>query len=846
MTALLLVLQVATAGATAGSVSGRVTGPDDVPIVGAEVRVDSLGSSARTTADGRYRLESLLDGRWIVEVHADGFLDRAVVVRIAGGAAVALDFELQPRPVQPMQQRTISGVVVEEGRLEPVHYALVEVSPLGRRVLTDQDGLFAVGDVPPGPWVLRVSAPGYVTLEHHLSPVGRGERVELHLTPRPLALEALVVRGEAGVARAQAREPEARVVDSALVSLTPTVVERDVLRTIQVLPSVTPASDFNSMGYVRGGALGQTRVVLDGAPLHNPFHLGGFVSAFEPSAVDAAVLRPGALPASASSGLSGLIEVHTRDGGRDSVRTSGGVGLLSSALTASGPWRHGSWLLSGRRTYIDASTAALDGLGLLHGHVPYGFWDLLGKLTTDLGGRSRSLTVSTYLDREGLHGVTGSRAGWGSDAVSARLRGLVGDGLTVDAGVATSGFSASFLHEERADSVSSGLTSDLDASVRTWVADASVQGGAGSHLLSTGMRVEHTSPSEVFAPRGDLASLFAPVTTGGHYGTLAVFVRDRWRMSGRLAMDVGMRAEKAPGRSWTLLPRGRIELALGEGSSLSLSGGRYMQDWWSLRNEESAVASIVAYDVTLPVPPDQPLPRAWDAEIQARARLGRWSVRADAFRKRIWDVPTAAVPVDPWDARVTLPPDSIRLGVQRVEGVELFATGTLLGSPVALSYRLQREGSSLDGRAFVPRHARTHRVVLNARKGWGERQLSVALTWMSGRPYTPALLAILRSSGPDMSGRLLSDPSGPYAIALGEPNSARTPAYFRADLDLRGAWDLTLFGRKGALEPYVSLANVFNGNNALWVEHVVRDGHLLLELGPQMPILPTFGLRWRF
>jgi hypothetical protein len=81
---------------------------------------------------------------------------------------------------------------------------------------------------------------------------------------------------------------------------------------------------------------------------------------------------------------------------------------------------------------------------------------------------------------------------------------------------------------------------------------------------------------------------------------------------------------------------------------------------------------------------------------------------------------------------------------------------------------------------------------------------------------------------------------------LGVPNSARTPAYLRVDVDVRGAWDLTLFGRHGTLEPYVSILNVFNGNNALWVSPQVRGGALVLEAGPQIPIFPTLGIRWRF
>jgi len=845
MIALALALQLAV-GEASGSVAGRVLGPGDQPVAGARLSIEALERATTSGPEGRWRLAALPDGRWTIEVRADGFLERGVVVSVAHGATVSLDFELEPRPGAAVPAGTVAGVVLEEGRLEPIHFALVEVFPLGNRVLTDEDGLFSIGGVPSGAWTVRVSAPGYVPRERALPLDGSMRRLELRLEPSPLPLVELIVRGTPGGARVLAREPEARVVDSALASLMPSVVERDVLRGAQILPSVTPASDFNAAPYVRGGTLGQTPVVLDGVPLHNPFHVGGFVSAFEPSAVDATVLRPGGLPASAASGLSGLLEVHTRDGGRDSVRVAGGASLLSSALTASGPWRRGSWLLSGRRTYIDLGSAMMRGVGLTDADWPYRFWDLLGKVTTDLGGRGRSLTVSTYLDREGFHDGSSYRATWGSDAVSARFRGLVSGGITLEAGVGTSGFGADFRRSESADSVAAGTVSDLDASVRTWLAGASVEGGAGGQLLSAGVHIARSDASQTLDPRGDLTGLFTPGATAGSYGTTALFVRDRWRPVERVTVDGGVRLEKAAGRAWVPLPRGRVEVALGRSSSLALSAGTYLQDWWSLRNEESVAASVVAYDVTVPVPRGKPLPGAWDLVLEGRTELGGWSLRADAYRKRLRDTPVSPVAARPSHTPVTLSPDSVRLGGQHVDGLELFATGSLFGAPTAISYRVQRERSLLDGDVFVPRLARTHRVVVSTRRSWGTREVALGLTWMSGRPYTPPAAVLPAWGEPDGDGRAGPSPYGRPPILLGEPNAARMPTYLRLDLDFRGAWGLTLFGRRGAMEPYLSVLNVFNGNNALWVTPQVRDGILQLEVGPQLPLLPTFGVRWRF
>jgi hypothetical protein len=116
------------------------------------------------------------------------------------------------------------------------------------------------------------------------------------------------------------------------------------------------------------------------------------------------------------------------------LRVEGGIGLISSALTADGPLPGGSgaYLISARRTYIDAAVGAANRLGLTESELPYGFYDVMTKVTKDLGPRS-SLTLSGYLNREAYeHSEEPSRedevdvldAGWGSNAASLRLRTL--------------------------------------------------------------------------------------------------------------------------------------------------------------------------------------------------------------------------------------------------------------------------------------------------------------------------------------------------------------------------------------------------------------------------------------
>lgn len=73
------------------------------------------------------------------------------------------------------------------------------------------------------------------------------------------------------------------------------------------------------------------------------------------------------------------------------------------------------------------------------------------------------------------------------------------------------------------------------------------------------------------------------------------------------------RLEPAPGR----VKRAPLE---GFSLALALAGGRYVQDWWSPRNEDGVAAAVLGYDLPVPVPANRALPNGWDAVLEAKAR----------------------------------------------------------------------------------------------------------------------------------------------------------------------------------------------------------------------------------
>ena len=131
--------------------------------------------------------------------------------------------------------------------------------------------------------------------------------------------------------------------------------EKDVLKTIQLLPGVKSAGEGSSGFYVRGGAADQNLILLDEATVYNASHLLGFFSSFNSDAIKDLTLFKGAMPAEYGGRLASVVDIKMNDGNNQEYHANGGIGLIASRLNVEGPIvkDKGSFIVSGRRTYAD-------------------------------------------------------------------------------------------------------------------------------------------------------------------------------------------------------------------------------------------------------------------------------------------------------------------------------------------------------------------------------------------------------------------------------------------------------------------------------------------------------------
>jgi len=295
---------------------------------------------------------------------------------------------------------TISGTVRDEKSGETLIGASVVLleSPRSAAV-SNSYGFYAVSAVP-GHYRMVVSFAGYGndTLEVHLTrdtllPVSMG------FGGRQLQ-EAVVTAGR----NSNVSRPLMGVQKLSINEIKDIPVlfgEKDILKTLQLLPGVEGAGDGNSGFYVRGGNTDQNLILLDEATVYNPSHLLGFFSTFNSDAIKDVTLYKGAMPSEYGGRLSSVLDVKMNDGNDKDYHASGGLGLISSRLNVEGPIEkdQGSFIVSARRTYADLFLK-LSKDSTTNQNTLY-FYDINAKANYKLGEKDR-LYLSGYFGKDVL------------------------------------------------------------------------------------------------------------------------------------------------------------------------------------------------------------------------------------------------------------------------------------------------------------------------------------------------------------------------------------------------------------------------------------------------------------
>ncbi|MBK7872397.1 MAG: TonB-dependent receptor [Saprospiraceae bacterium] len=302
------------------------------------------------------------------------------------------------------QEYIVSGIVTDADNGETLIGATVAAPALSTGTLTNEYGFYSISLPAQDSILLEFSYVGFQTVQRKIFLNGNLKlNVELG---SGIELEEVVVKASSFQEKMQSTEMSVEEINTRQAKAIPVVLgESDVLKVIQLKPGIPSGSEGTTGLFVRGGGSDQNLIVLDEATVYNANHLFGFFSTFNTDAVKDLKLYKGGFPAQYGGRLSSVIDVKLKEGNNREFSGSGGLGLIASRLTLEGPIQKekSSFIVSGRRTYVDLFTKAVnranEGKEDFNPIPDYYFYDLNTKINFTLGEKDR-LYLSGYFGRD--------------------------------------------------------------------------------------------------------------------------------------------------------------------------------------------------------------------------------------------------------------------------------------------------------------------------------------------------------------------------------------------------------------------------------------------------------------
>ena len=743
-------------------------------------------------------------------------------------------------PMQDTARGVIHGRVQSEPTGLPVALAVVEADDGRQNVLAmaDSTGAYLLR-VGAGRQILRVRHLDHVPTEMEvLVPAGGELDLDVVLQHRPITLAPVDVRPsmDPGADSVAVSRPEYNLLigrrateDNGLAdALSPGLGH---------LPG-EPGGGVGEALYVRGSAANLQLVLLDGAPVYAPFHMGGLIESFEPEVVGSAQLYLGGAPARYDGGLSYVMDLTTRSGSGSGHSAGGTVDMVSATGRVEGPLVGGARYLASGRTVHGASFAQLESEPF-----PYEFRD--GLLRLDVPLPEGGISMTAFHNQEGVRvdtvGSGDGYATWRNLAGSLRYGGRF-EGADVEMTLAGGRFDAEiplrnrgrlFMLTSRSDRVRAGVDfTRQNGPVRLRYGGSFERMWVEHHAMQpeTFQRLVYTEQS---------AS-----TAGSYFET-------EWQPGSRVVLRGGLRADAfSLGGVAVLAPRGSATWLISDEAALTLAGGRYHQYIRVPRSLRSSplrnYADSMRVATHLAVGGATHLSLALDQQVTPDVRLG-----LEGFYKRFDGLP---------DPRPVL--DSTTYTAHN-SGVDVWVRRTGERMTGWLGYSL---GWAWSSSAVVDTTRFSGRQTLSAgvrAMMWRRTMLGVRFAYGAGLPYTRVTMPQDALSGGTLP---TLENSGSVDLDTDTPLSGNAP-FLRLDAEVSRTWSPRFAGRRTQVTPYLRVINALENRDGLFYRYFDdgegsggdtepqrgsgglssgSGGSDALRAVTTLPLVPVLGVTWKF
>ncbi len=775
-----------------------------------------------------------------------------------------------------LHAQTVSGTVTDARTGETLIGATILETASGRGTVTNAHGRYTLT---PGVASarLRISYIGYKT-QHHTLDLASNPTLNLRLEPA-VELDEVTITAERVTAPTMS-QMSAIEVPVEQIKLVPVIFgEADVLKAIQLLPGVQSGTEGTSGIYVRGGGPDENLFLLDGIPLYNVNHLGGFFSAFNSDAIKNVTLYKGSFPARFSGRISSVLDITTNNGNDREWHGSASLGAIAAKFSIEGPLvkERTTMSLSFRRTYFDLLLQPLlllasseSGEGRFN--AGYYFYDLNAKFTHRFNDRSR-LYASLYSGDDAVYArvryrnsnygnyrydeYIKLRYAWGNLAAALRWNYVVNPRLFMNITGAYTRYRNRLALGMELDNPPPDYREQMEAemSFRSGIHDFTLKADFDySPRPEHSIRFGATATHHLFRPEvagfkesgTDLQTIDTTIgesTVNAQEFTL--YAEDDWAVSEALKVNAGLAATGflVQGSFYpSLQPRlsGRFMLS----DDLSLKAGyAYMTQYLHLLS-----TSNVSLPTDLWVPVTKRIPPMGSHQVAAGLFYSRWGIdfSVEAYYKWMHNL-MEYLPGSSFFGSSTGWENKVCLGDGRAYGLELLAQKTVGKITGWVGYTLSRTLRTFpqlnNGREFPAKYDRIHDISITLQYKPNPR-FDCGLTWVFATGTT-ATLGLQQFMGETEEDYYPGSTNWSDFDYIESRNNFRLPAYHRMDLSV----NFHKQKKHGVRTWNISIYNLYNRQNPFLVYRGYKENSGSTPVLKQLslfPIIPSVSYIYKF
>ncbi|MDW8220702.1 MAG: TonB-dependent receptor [Bacteroidota bacterium] len=708
------------------------------------------------------------------------------------------------------QHAVISGTVSEVGSGEAVIGVSVilaqdpEAKTLVRGTRTNKYGFFSLPAISKGSYVLIVRGIGYKQYSRRIDVESAEASLKLSIALQPAALASGEVTIQAERETKSVANISAVELKADMVKKLPTIGgEADVFRMLQYMPGIKSGGEFSSGLYVRGGSPDQNLTLLDGVIVYNPSHLGGFLSVFNNDAIRDVRVIKGAFPAEYGGRLSSVIDLTMKEGSKEKFGGTANISLIAARATVEGPLGdNASFMISGRRTYLDPLLALSSALTRTESSLNYYFYDLNAKLNYKLSDDDR-LFVSGYFGNDVLSsaaGTPGSDAAlrfgidWGNATANIRWTRRMSDKLFVN--IAT-------IYTDYRNGINIGFGSGADElgfTTFSQIRDLTLRGDAQyfplqGHAVKFGFDATfHRFTTLLESKNLTLQQALAALGVTNTIDALeaSVYLQDEWEINDRVTTNLGLRlAYFQRGHRLLPEPRASVSYSVVSGNTESFVNDLSIKGAFAIANQ--FLHLVIRNDIALPTDTWFPATdnikpaNAIQYVLGAEAKLfnGEYLFSIEGYYKSMTNLYEFR---DNAPFGILTPTEAVLTeGIGNAYGVELFLEkrlGNLTGwIGYTLSWTTRTFAELNDGRPFFPRFDRRHDVSIVATyKLTDTWELGAIWTFATGQAFT---MPSAQYAFPTLGGIQATNPLiQSVRVHYTERNGFRLPDFHKLDINI--------------------------------------------------------------